>query len=191
VDGLFVCKIMKISYNALVLILLALSGCDSHKQSDASSKNEVTVEDLMWATEWKIYKWKVRDLTNQKLSGIQVVVVGPDGQVAKEGPMIGYDSILDPNLEVSLAVKKVDADAMVKLRGDGSVSSTLKDVFVGSSWAIGPKPDIYNGLLVVATDSGLSTSSSKSDLAQNCNKLCLKLLPNNQKDADQAAASNR
>jgi hypothetical protein len=186
-----ICKIMKIAYYTLVFGLLALSGCDTHKPSNASRTNEITVEDLMWATEWKIYKWKINDLTDQKLTAIQVVVVGPDGQVAKEGPMIGYDSILDPDLEVSLAVKKVDADAMVKLRGTGSVSSTLKDVFVGSSWAIGPKPDIYNGLLVVATDSGLSTSSSKSDLAQNCNKLCLKLLPYNQKDADQATSSNR
>ena len=141
----------------------------------------------MWATEWKIYKWKVGDFTNDKLSRIQVVVVGPDGQVTQEGPALGYDAILDPDMEVSLALKKVDSDAMVKLRGTGSVSSTLKDVFVGNRFAIGPTPDIYNNLLVVATDSGFSTSNSKSDLAQNCNKLCLKLWPYRQKEAGAAA----
>jgi hypothetical protein len=178
---------MKLLQTFLILSYLACLGCDSKKPSDISKTKEVTVQDLLWATEWNIYKWKVSDLTNVKLSRIQVVVVGPDGQIAREGPSIGSDTTLDPDMEVSLALKKVDKDVMVKLRGQGSVSSTIEGVFVSNSWSFGPKPDIHNNLLVVATDSSLSTSSSKSDLEQDCNKICLKLLPYSQKEAEQAA----
>jgi hypothetical protein len=187
------CKKMKNIQTTLILVMLCVSGCDSSDPSDTSQTSEVTVKDLMWATDWNIYKWKVGDLTNEKLNRIQVVVVGPDGQVAKEGLNIGSgnDSILDPDMEFSIALKKVDSDAVVKLRTNmGSSSTTFEDVFVGNSWSCGPMKDIYNNLLVFATSSASSGFGSKSILAEDCNKLCLKLSPYTEQEAEQAASSN-
>ena len=178
---------MKLIHTIFILGLPAFAGCDAKKPSKIERSSEVTVDDVLWATEWNIYKWRIGDLTKVRLSRIQVVGVGPDGKIAKEGPAIGYDAVLDPDMEVAIALKKVEDDVMVKLRGEGFVSSTIEGVFTGDFWSFGPRRDVHENLLVVATNSSLSASSSKSDLAQNCNKLCLKLWPYTQKDAEKAA----
>jgi hypothetical protein len=175
---------MNIILKLLVLSVLLSTGCDSKKSSSGESSRQITVDDLAWSTDWKFYKWKISDLTNKDLSRIQVVVIGPQGDVTQEGASVGYDSVLDANMEITLALKKTGSDIEIRLRGGGgTVSTTIRDVFTGNTWSYGPDRGAHQEFLVVATDSSTGVMNSQSALAKSGNKLCLKLIPfNSQKE---------
>ena len=182
---------MNIVLKLLVFSAMLSTGCDSKKPSSGAASRQITVDDLAWATDWKIYKWKVSDLTNKDLSRIQVVVIGPQGEVAQEGASVGYDSVLDANMEIALALKKTGSDVEIRLRGGGgTVSSTMRGVFTGNTWSCGQDGGVHQELLVIATDGTSGVMNSKSVLATPGNKLCLKLIPFNSQKAEQAAPSN-
>lgn len=170
---------MKSLLKPLALVAFVFTGCDAEKSSTQVASREITVGDLAWATEWNIYKWKISELTDEKLQQIQVVVIGPEGDVIQEGASIGYNSVLDSDMEIALAFKKTGADIDYKIRGQGSVTSSFKGLFTGNTWSYGPDGGIHEGLLVVATSSGSSIVHSESALASPGFKLCLKFIPAN------------
>lgn len=178
---------MKIFSILLMPCVLLFTGCDTKDPSRETTSQQITVEDLAWATDWKIYKWKVSDLTSEELRQIQVVVVGSEGEIVQEGVSVGYDSVLDPEMEIALALKKVGADVEIKLRGGGgSVSSTMESVLTGNTWASSANNGVYEGFVVIATNSNGAAMNSQSALSESGNKLCLRLQPYKSKKQNKA-----
>jgi len=169
---------MKTLHILLGFSVVLFTGCDTDKPSSESASRKITVEDLAWATDWNIYKWKVSDLSDEELRQIQLVLIGSDGEIIQEGLSVGHDGVIDSNVEISLAFKKVGADVEVKLRGGGYAgSSTMKDVFIGHSWSFSPNNNAHGEFMVIATSSTNAMLNSRSALSESGNKLCLRLRP--------------
>lgn len=160
------------------LALLAV-GCSKEKQAPTvDTSREITIDDLVWVSEWQIHKWKLSDLTDKKIRQIQLVLLNENGEITKESITIGTDTLLDLDMEIALAFREKGEFIEVKLRGSGgSTSSTIGNIFKGNTRTSSPSVKLHNDLLVIATDSSTVNINPKSELENPCNKLCLRFIP--------------
>ena len=181
---------MKTSHKLLVALALLCTGCDSETKVAAKARPvAIDADDVAWATDWSIFKWRLGALTSEPVRSIQIVVVGSDGGVIREAASVGYSELLEQNKHVTIAFKKEASFVSVRLRyGGSSVSTKLEGFFEGPNWGTSGEFGVAGDLVAVATNANQMPATTEALLKLPGDKLCLRLITQETNEAEQDEA---